>query len=105
MWPEGGDFLVVPWKDGSVFVPPNHWYPVHANSGTLENRQLRIRAPRPGANPQADPRRSIPFVEQDPWIRQKFEEELAKRGLTSMMPDGAYTDPNFEWPEGWLDED
>ena len=105
MWPEGGDYLVAPWKEGSVFVPPYHWYHMHMNSGAVENRQLRIRAPRPGANPGADPGRSIPFIEQDPWIRQKFEEELAKRGLTSLMPEGAYTDPNFEWPEGWLDED
>ena len=102
MWPEGGDYLVAPWQEGSVFVPPYHWYHMHMNSGSVENRQLRIRAPRPGANPSADPRRSIPFVEQDPWIRQKFEEELAKRGLTSMMPAEAYTDPNFEWDEEGL---
>ncbi len=105
MWPEGGDYLVVPWKEGSVFVPPYHWYHMHMNSGSVENRQLRIRAPRPGANPRADLGRSIPFIKQDPWIRQKFEEELAKRGLTSMMPDGAYEDPDFKWPEGWLDDD
>ena len=42
---------------------------------------------------------------QDPWIRQKFEEELAKRGLTSLMPDGAYTDPDYQWEAGWLEEE
>ena len=102
MWPEGGEYLVAPWQEGSVFVPPYHWYHMHMNSGNVENRQLRIRAPRPGANPSADPHRSIPFAEQDPWIRQKFEEELAKNGLTSLMPEGAYSDPNFEWDEEWL---
>ena len=105
MWQEGGEYLVAPWKEGSVFVPPYHWYHMHMNSGPVENRQLRIRAPRPGANPSADAKRMIPFVEQDPWIRQKFEEELAKRGLTSLMPDEAYTNPNFEWDEEWLKED
>lgn len=105
MWPEGGDYLVVPWKEGAVFVPPYHWYHMHMNSGSSENRQLRIRAPRPGANPSADPKRSIPFFDQDPWIRKMFEEELAKNGLTSLMPEGAYTDPNFEWPTDWLEEE
>ena len=105
MWPEGGDYLVAPWKEGAVFVPPYHWYHMHMNAGPVENRQLRIRAPRPGANPSADSKRMIPFHEQDPWIRQKFEEELAKRGLTSLMPEEAYTNPDFEWDEEWLKED
>ena len=105
MWPENGDYLVAPWREGSVFVPPYHWYHMHFNSGSVENRQLRIRAPRPGANPAADAHRVIPFAEQDPWIRRKFEEELAKRGLTSLMPEEAYTNPNFEWDEEWLRED
>ena len=105
MWPEGGDYLVAPWKEGTVFVPPYHWYHMHLNSCPVENRQLRIRAPRPGANPSADPKRLIPFAEQDPWIRQKFEEELAIRGLTSLMPEEAYTNPDFEWDEEWLKED
>ncbi len=106
MWAENSkEYLVAPWKEGSVFVPPYHWYHMHFNSGTVENRQLRIRAPRPGANPAADAHRVIPFAEQDPWIRQKFEEELAKRGLTSLMPEEAYTNPDFEWDEEWLKED
>ena len=105
MWQEDGEYMVCPWQEGAVFVPPYHWYHMHMNSGAVENRQLRIRAPRPGANPSADPNRSIPFYQQDPWIRQKFEEELAKRGLTSLMPDGAYTDPDYQWDAGWLEED
>jgi len=32
--------------------------------------------------------------------RQKFEEELGKRGLKSALPDIAYKDPNFEWDYG-----
>ena len=105
MWPEGGDYLVVPWQEGSVFVPPYHWYHMHLNTGPVENRQLRIRAPRPGANPDGDPRRSIPFSQLDPWIRPRFEEELARNGLTSLMPEAAYKDPNFTWDEAWLNDD
>ena len=105
MWPENGDYLVAPWKEGAVFVPPYHWYHMHFNTGAVENRQLRIRAPRPGANPTADLERVIPFTKQDPWIRQKFEEELAKNGLTSLMPEEGYTDPNFEWDAEWLKDD
>jgi hypothetical protein len=52
-----------------------------------------------------DPEKYIPFVDEDPWIRKKFEDELAKNGLTSLMPDGAYTDPDFVWDEDWLKED
>ena len=85
-----------------MFVPPYHWYHMHMNSGAVENRQLRIRAPRPGANPSADPNRAIPFHMQDPWIRQKFEEELAKRGLTSLMPKGpTRTRTTSGMPGGW----
>jgi hypothetical protein len=39
----------------------------------------------------------IEYPDEDPWIRQKFESELAKKGLTSLMPDEAYRDPSFEW--------
>ena len=103
MWPDGGEYVVAPWQEGSVFVPPNMWYHMHVNSGSVENRQLRIFPPRPIMNYSfEDPHRGIPFVEEDPWIRKKFEEELAKNGLTSLMPPGAYTDPDFEWDEEWL---
>ena len=103
MWPDGGDYIVVPWKEGSVFVPPNMWYHMHINSGSVENRQLRIFPPRPIMNYSFDdPRQQIPFAEEDPWIRNLFEEELAKNGLTSLMPAEAYTNPDFEWDEEWL---
>lgn len=105
MWPEGGEPVVAPWQEGSLFVPPSNWYHMHLNSGSVENRQLRIRAPRPGANPDSDPRRMIPFTETPAWIRPKFEEELAKIGLTSLMPDEAYTNPDFQWDEEMLKDD
>ena len=39
----------------------------------------------------------IECPDEDPWLRQKFEEELGKRGLKSLMPDKAYTNRNDEW--------
>ncbi len=42
-------------------------------------------------------RNQIEYPGEDPSIRQTFEAELAKRGLTSLMPDEAYRDPNYEW--------
>jgi hypothetical protein len=42
-------------------------------------------------------RDQIEYTEEAPWIRQHFEEELAKRGITSLMPPEVYEDPNYEW--------
>jgi len=42
----------------------------------------------------------IEYFNEDPWVRRKFEDELAKRQLTSLMPAEAYQDPNFEWSRG-----
>ena len=39
----------------------------------------------------------IEYSDEDLWIREKFEEELDKRGLTSLMPDEAYRDPDYQW--------
>ncbi len=113
MWPEGAkreDYVIAPWQEGSVFVPPNQWYHMHVNTGTVENRQLRIFPPRPlrynvmwGNAP--DLRQVIPFVQEEPWIREMFESELAKRGLTSLMPAEGYTNPDFEWDEDFLKDD
>lgn len=109
MWPEGAekeDHVIAPWREGSVFVPPNQWYHMHVNFGAVENRQLRIFPPQPLMNYTApDPRKYIPFTEEEPWIRQMFEEETAKRGLTSLMPPECYTNPDYVWPDGWLKED
>jgi oxalate decarboxylase/phosphoglucose isomerase-like protein (cupin superfamily) len=109
MWPEGAsreEHIICPWKEGSVFVPPNHWYHMHVNAGAQENRQLRIFPPQPLMNyTAADPEKIIPFTKEEPWIRQMFEEETAKRGLKSLMPPECYTDPNYQWDARWLKED
>jgi hypothetical protein len=46
---------------------------------------------------EEDPANQIEYPDEDPWIRKKFEDELAKSGLKSLMPDEAYRDRDFEW--------
>ena len=42
----------------------------------------------------------IEYVNEDRWVREKFENELAQRELTSLMPPEAYSDPSFECYNG-----
>ena len=108
MWPEGAkreDYVIAPWQEGAVFVPPNQWYHMHVNSGAVENRQLRIFPPKPTMNYTfKDEEKYIPLVKEEPWIREYFEAELAKHGLTSLMPPECYTNPDYEWDTDWLKE-
>ena len=101
MWPEGQEKVVIPWQEASVFVPPNRWFHQHFNAGGAPARYLAFHSPR-GLVGYAErvediARDQIEYVDEDKWIRQKFEEEIAKNGLKSLMPDGAYTTRNFEW--------
>ena len=101
MWPEGREKLVIPWREGSIFVPPNRWFHQHFNLGGEPARYLAFHAPPQlmiSAEKIEDAQRDqFEYPDEDPSIRQRFEAELAKRGLTSLMPEQAYTDRNFEW--------
>src|SRR5205823_4033497 len=101
MWPEGGEKVIVPWSEGAVFVPPNRWFHQHFNLGEAPARYLALHPPSflAGFSEKIEDmaRDQIEYTNEEPWIRQKFEEELAKRGLTSQMPDAAYRDRNYQW--------
>ena len=99
MWPEGQDKVVVPWHEASVFVPPSRWFHQHFNVGSSPGRYLALHPARQFGMGErvADPRDQIEYPEEDPFVREKFAEELGKRGLKSIMPDVCYQDPNFEW--------
>jgi gentisate 1,2-dioxygenase len=101
MWEEGKDKVVVPWHEASCFVPPNKWFHQHFNAGGDPARYLALHPPMQfhGHAEKVEDRAKdqIEYVNEDKWVREKFEGELAKRGLTSLMPPEAYTDPNFEW--------
>ncbi|MFN0070498.1 MAG: hypothetical protein ACKVVP_03275 [Chloroflexota bacterium] len=101
MWPEGEEKVIIPWHEGSVFVPPNRWFHQHFNVGETSARYLAWH-PLPqmmGSGERVDNRaqNQIEYPFEEPWIREKFESELAARGLKSIMPEQAYKDPSYEW--------
>jgi hypothetical protein len=93
-----GERAVCPWQEGSIFVPPDNWYHQHFNTGAGEARYLALHAlPQFGGNPY---RHQIEYAYEDPWVRQTFEAELAKKGIKSLMPQECYEDPNYQWDYG-----
>jgi quercetin dioxygenase-like cupin family protein len=101
LWEEGSEKIVVPWHEGSVFVPPNRWFHQHFNVSATPARYLALH-PLPqfsghGEKVQDRVRDVIEYPDEEPWIRAKFEEELAQRGLTSLMPVEAYNSKAYEW--------
>ncbi len=109
MWPEGQEKVIIPWHEASMFVPPNRWFHQHFNVSVEPARYLAFHAlpqTRGAGEHIADPRRDqIEYTDEEPWIRKMFEDELAKRGLESLMPEGAYKDPNFKWTYGSVEEE
>ncbi len=99
MYPEGGEKMLCPWTEASVFVPPNNWYHQHVNSGGVENRQLRVFPPRALMGYDGGLNREVPFIEEDPWVREQFESALARNGLASLMPPEIYEDPAYVWDD------
>jgi len=101
MWPEGKEKVIIPWQESSVFVPPNRWFHQHFNTGREPARYLAFHAPRSlvgyGERVEDLARDQIEYVSEEPWIREKFEAELAKIGQKSLMPEEAYKDKNFQW--------
>jgi hypothetical protein len=45
-------------------------------------------------------RDQIEYVDEEPLVRARFQEELAKRNLTTLMPDEAYRNRDYEWSYG-----
>lgn len=104
MWPEGEEKVIVPWHEASMFVPPNRWFHQHFNLGDKPARYLALH-PLPQFSGHAERvedrgRDQIEYPYEEPWIRQRFEDELGKRGLKSQLPEEAYQDPNYEWDYG-----
>lgn len=98
MWPEGAKKVLIPWHEASLFVPPNQWYHQHFNTGSVPARYLAISRPKPVFDTDESlDERQIPYAEEDPWVRQKFEEDLARKGLKSRMPEEAYRDRTYQW--------
>ncbi len=101
MWREGEAKNVIPWRAGSAFSPPNRWFHQHFNVGAEPARYLALHVPRGmsgySQRPEYLDRDQIELTAEDPWVRETFESELAKRSLRSLMPQEAYVDKHFDW--------
>jgi len=104
MWEEGKDKIVVPWHECSMLTPPDRWFHQHFNVGGTLARYLAMHPPMQfhGHAEKLEDRAKdqIEYPDEDPFIRQKFEAELAKQGLKSLIPAEAYTNRDFEWSKG-----
>jgi len=100
MWEEGKEKLVFPWHEASLIVPPDRWFHQHFNVGEGSARYLAFHPPvqfEGWAEKIEDRvRDQIEFPDEEPFIRKQFEEELAKKGKTSLMPEEAYIDRNYQ---------
>ena len=83
------------------FVPPNRWFHQHFNVGDSSARYLAFHPPAQfegWAEKTEDLNRDqIEYPNEDSLVRKKFEEEMAKRGKTSRMPQEAYQDRDYQW--------
>lgn len=103
LWEETMDQIIkVDWKPGSVVAPPALWYHQHFNTGEERARYFAMHSPDMGTVNDSevfDPHREIhqiEYVDEDPDIRELFDQELAEDGLSSRMPPETYTDPDYE---------
>jgi uncharacterized RmlC-like cupin family protein len=103
MWEEGKEKIVVPWHECSMVTPPGRWFHQHFNAGASAARYVALHPPMQfhGYAEKVEDRAKdqIEYPDEDPFIRKKFEEELAKRGVKSLMPSEAYTNRSYEWSE------
>lgn len=101
MWEEGKEKVVIPWHECSMFVPPNRWFHQHFNIGERPARYLAMHPPMQfhgHAEKVTDRAKDqIEYVDEEPEVRQRFEEELAKRGLTSKLDPKVYEERDFDW--------
>jgi mannose-6-phosphate isomerase-like protein (cupin superfamily) len=101
MWEEGQEKIVCPWHECSMLTPPDRWFHQHFNAGASTARYLALHPPMQfhGHAEKIEDRAKdqIEYTDEDPWIRKKFAEELGQRGVTSLMPDEAYINRDYEW--------
>jgi len=101
LWKEGQEDkqVRVDWKEGSVLVPPDMWWHQHFNTWSEPAKYLAIRwgsikyplfkswiiSGKTDTNVK-EGGNQIEYEDEDPYIRQLFEEELRKNGIESRMP-------------------
>lgn len=100
MWQEGEEQIIVPWHEASMFVPPNRWFHQHFNVSTDPARYLALsplKQTRPGNEDFVPHGDQIEYPDEAPWIREMFKKEVEKRGGNVVMPEGCYTDYDYQW--------
>jgi oxalate decarboxylase/phosphoglucose isomerase-like protein (cupin superfamily) len=94
MWPEGSDLRRFDWEVGSLVVPPDMWFHQHFNTGPepakylalrWNSRKYRVFKKQEVDKDVADGGSQIETKDEDPRVRQIFEEELAKHGVESRL--------------------
>ena len=96
IWPDGAPIKKYEWHEGSMVVPPENWWHQHFNVGAKPARYLALRAfgskkyqgVRPRYQGAVDRKKGgaqIEYGDEEPIVRQWFEEALAQRGLQSQM--------------------
>jgi hypothetical protein len=98
LWYQDGEKQIVHWTESTAFVPPDQWFHQHFNLGEVPARYLALH-PAPQLNGYSENVTNrgdvIGFPDEDPFLRRYFEDELAKRGRKSLMPEEAYTDYGY----------
>ena len=94
MWKEGEPVQKVPWKPGTMFVPPEMWFHQHFNTGAEPCLFLAIGwgSEKPKAGGGAYVYKSvkeggdqIEYEDEDPDIHKEFEEAVAASGAQCGM--------------------
>jgi oxalate decarboxylase/phosphoglucose isomerase-like protein (cupin superfamily) len=101
MWEEGKDKVIARWKPGSLITPPNRWFHQHFNVGENAARYLAFHPPMQfdghAEKVEDRARDQIEYVDENREVRERFEAELAQRGLTSVIPPEAYLHRDYEF--------
>lgn len=104
MWQPGWEEIgKIEWSAGSIISYPHDCLHQHFNTGSEPARYLAWHNPKLGTLGDIDVYSSkadenqIEYHEEDPVVREHYEEQLEKSGGELQMPEECYTNPDFEW--------
>ena len=92
MWDDWDKKVKADFQKGTIYCPPERWWHTHCNTGKDVVKQVALRCGIPGIGKvyrqRLGTRRGGDMLERDDEpaaLRQLFEEELSRKGLTSHM--------------------